>query len=237
MTRRDPGYQQRQRLLMKIGDRFTIDLGAKCLVAPTAEDAMKIGAAMLWPEKSDKRASALKSLRVDDFSLFDTDAKRRFERGVIAGRILTSALENYEQVNPETNRLMTLKDAKETAIAPFAKARRLGRSQSKFSLKTVDNEVWPQFEPVAHFWATFTIRLVAGNVFPCFIGDIPSFLCHAELYRGLGETIRLTRNSPGSILNASRMVSLPPDLTIAIEKANLAFSNALAEDEPSKIRE
>jgi hypothetical protein len=224
MTRRDADFQQRQREVMRLGGAFVIDLTVDGLRASTSADTAKIGTAMLFPDDPNARLMD-SNLAAAGFVLeLDKQRRQRFERGLVAGRILIAAVGNAGQTNP-TGALVTMKDAKESARQPFDYARQTqGRNQTKVSLKLIDNEIWPQFQPVAHFWAAYHDHLGKTCEFPCAPCDLFALLAHAEAYRRLGEATRLRPNSSRPVLDASRTVRLPDDVGSLLPKGILNFS-------------
>jgi hypothetical protein len=92
-------------------------------------------------------------------------------------------------------------------IEPIRKTK--GGGHLRVSLKTFQNQIWPTFRCVAHFWAaSFKVMKFDGQPFPCHVARLHEFLADAEAYRLMGETLR-TKQSPSTVLNPGETIKLP----------------------------
>jgi hypothetical protein len=65
----------------------------------------------------------------------------------------------------------------------------LEKAGYKLSKKTFDNEIWPAFRRVSHFWAAYFKRcnIDLQSPFPCRGEDLRSFLSDTQVYQRMGE--------------------------------------------------
>jgi hypothetical protein len=212
-----------------------LDLGADVLSNPSRLDLALIEAQMIWPDDPfwKERALAASSVEFmreqtisrtqDELSLMfelarksfpiehikDEVKKDRFLRGFISGsvlhRIISMIMLNVDDI--------TMNKVIEDCIAPFKKTKSGG--MAKLSISTFNNEIWPVFRGVSHYWAaSIKVAKSEGNeAFPCTIESLGKFLSDAEAYRLLGERLR-TKKYSKTVLKSEWMVRLPAELSI-----------------------
>lgn len=94
------------------------------------------------------------------------------------------------------------------------------------SIQTMHN-IWKQFQPVAHLWASWAMmRMSAASknhdlaqhdgVVPCLAGEIEEFLAFAEACRVVGEATRFHQSSE-FVLREGETWRMPVDLLAALE--------------------
>ncbi len=228
-----------------------IELSDTALTAPSRLDVAAVECMMLFPDDELTRQRAFNTCLVEFSrscsatlprevleSLFDIAAdaprlediqhevkKKRVIWGTIAGRILVEAVGHSKLGAP-----FTMKAAVEVATRAFRHNSHPGRSSQiiRVEPRTVANEIWPKFGPVAHYWAAWgELALDGKKDFPCHTDDLYEFLAFSEAYRRLGESIRLAPRSPKPILTPDLTVRLPATIESAVPKLDLRFrSNA-----------
>jgi hypothetical protein len=102
--------------------------------------------------------------------------------------------------------------------------------------KQFENQVWPEFRPVAHFWAAFWHEsplmtespvIAPGRRIPFELTALPRFLKRAEHYRRLGAGTRIRgRGTKG----ASRVL-LPPENSIVLPGSLVGVPTPVLEDQ------
>lgn len=208
-----------------------LDIRADCLTQPIRLDLAVIEVTMLWPDDIEARREALITSRVEELRpSADTlirselaelarqaaDARPlrdiqkdylrgdRLIRGSIAGTILRETLGRLE-INHNASSMKQIVGELSDA---FSKKYRL-------SVKTIANDVWPTFRPVAHFWAAHldAALFFDETAFPCQMQHLSDFLARSEGYRMRGEIFR-TKQSPTTVLHAAEMFRLPSHLMV-----------------------
>lgn len=213
-----------------------IPLRFDVLESPTRIDIALVEAWMLWPNDEIKRDRAFKAsvvhyaksheaeIQTEEwktlfFLLADADRlsdlrqevkEGRILRGMIAGNFLRLVLQALW-----TGGAVSMTDCKAKATARYVKDRTLPK-------KAFDDEIWPAFRGVSHFWAASLDAWNYGGqrVFPCEVEVLGKFLVAAETYRRAGEELH-TPKSPNHVLRASDSIGLPPELGIL--PTNFAF--------------
>ncbi len=204
------------------------------LAEPTKFDVALIEAIMLWPDDENWRGRAALSSYIEyagDVAAvsprpidrlvhqkmarraFPIEAvqeevkKERFVRGTIAGKFLLKSV--IKTLLKEDNQKQSMASIARDCLGPFLKA------GYRVQMKTWDNEIWPTFRPVAHFWAA-SIMLKTKNTstpFPCDYHQFAEFLADAEFFRVEGERLR-TPNSPTKVLRYGEAFTLPENLRV-----------------------
>lgn len=200
-----------------------IPLGRDAIDNPTRLHLALIEGFMIWPGNETARDNAIKAAAVEyaaphvrdmepehidafaeiamgafPLAHMQESAKTSFQRGAIAGMVLRECV----------GRLSLGQEVKLAAVFDSV-------SRGGISKKVFDNEAWPNFRPVAHFWASWIDLYAGGGLapFPCTVCDLRAFLETAEAYRSLAEASR-TKQSPKPILAPGEAFRLPPELDI-----------------------
>jgi hypothetical protein len=212
-----------------------LDLRSDVLASPTRLDIAVIEAAMLWPDDPEMQDNAIRSAFVElSYSIVDQLSpqqksevisvarealpirtlmaevkKSRFIKGVIVGSVLHGILVKLS-LDPENASKKSIITA---CIAPFQETKNSG--YLRISEKTFDNDVWPRFKSVAHFWAAAfkAQKFDGGRAFPCDLANLAAFLSDAEFYRLEGERAR-TWKAKEPILREGDAIMLPKSLGI-----------------------
>jgi hypothetical protein len=210
-----------------------LQLRPDCFQNPVRLDLQIVGDAMLWPHDGEMREQATNAAVVvegrswlhnlsnqDVRALFElaantvpmariqSEIERPFIRGTVAGHILRLTLAGLAR-DPKSDALGA---AKKRVSAGFA-------ADSRLSVKTIENQIWKNYRPVAHFWAAF-LSLDDRQFFPCQTKTFKTFLQMAEAYRRAGETTPVFKS--GTILNSHETFSLPksmnlPEMTLRVQ--------------------
>lgn len=229
-----------------------LNLRPDCLEDPTRYDVACLEAMMLWPDDESWRTRALETSFIEfnrpyldvfpaeilrDYSKRAADAlpvttfqeevkKERFLRGVLVGGVLHGVIGALREDPDGATKGAIIDKCIEVAQRP-----KNGKRPSwRISSSTFNNEIWPQFKSVAHFWAAYfawcyylkgsEYYFPKGN-FPCRCSDLREFLSDAEAYRISGEAAR-TKQSRTPVLCAGHAVVLPDCL--GIEPSNFEFT-------------
>lgn len=134
-------------------------------------------------------------------------AGKPFERGTIAGLVLRECV----------GRLSMGQDVK---LSEAFK----DNSHGFLTKKVFDNDVWPKFRPVAHFYAAWVDELLdeQDGIFPCKLSRMRIFLETAESYREAAENLR-TKQSPKPILASGEAFRLPEYLGISSRRLSFGL--------------
>jgi hypothetical protein len=151
--------------------------------------------------------------------------KERFARGIIAGTFLHKVIAANILHLPRRSMAAIADDC----MSPFKRTteepadQRTFPTTYKISLSTWNNDIWPTFRPVAHFWAASLRRAkIDGDVaFPCKSDRFVEFLADAEFYRRQGESINPYKRG-GPILRPGEAFPLPQNLKV--QPSKLKFS-------------
>jgi hypothetical protein len=136
---------------------------------------------------------------------FQGEMRVRSERGFLCGYVLHEAL---------GRRCFDFSEASIEGIVNEVVKQDRKRAFGRISKKTFDNSVWPQFKPVAHYWAAAVTHVQRdGEPCPCALGKLKAFLGLAEAFRLAGETTRTAR-SPIELLSAVKTLKLPAGLAL-----------------------
>lgn len=127
-----------------------------------------------------------------------------FVNGIVAGRLLNSAVSAAEQQPADAAIQANVKRISESLYPRW-----------RLRPQTINNSVWPRYRRVSHLWAAFIFS--SDGVFPCRHRDLGTFLATAEAYRELGENTR-TRQSPSTVLRPGESVTLPAGLRLPAVK-------------------
>lgn len=204
-----------------------LDLDRDAIENPTRMHVAILEAAMLWPDDEASRLAAMRSSAVEFFSpttrdmdpdeieafvemareappirMMRQEAAIRFRRGVVAGLVLRECV-GHVSVGKEV-KLSSVFD-------------RLVGEEKVFGLtkKIFDNDLWPKFRPVAHFWASYVASSMDDydRAVPCAPDRLKEFLEVSEGYRVLGEQCR-TKQSPKPLIGPGEAIRLPERLSI-----------------------
>ncbi len=144
-------------------------------------------------------------------------AKDRFIKGMIVGYVLHNQIGYIALGDYEKSKQVLIDEA--TRI--FQKTGKGG--YLRVTKSTFNNDIWPKFRCVAHFWAAcVSVNLIEGypcGAFPCRVDALPRFLADAEAYRLMGEATR-PRQGTANILDQKETVKLPDWLHIAPSELN-----------------
>lgn len=195
---------------------------------PVPPDLGIVRALMLWPDDVEMREQSATRAFLDyfgDVNDASPDVKNsayqvarsaigakelekaeddRVPRGLFVGSILFSMINCVEEKNfsfayhvGNCNKLF-LKQKNKT-----------GKSVYRFSKKTFDNDMWPTFRAVSHYWAASYQHIkISNEEFPCAIENLQRFLALAEFIRGNAESRRPFK-SPSAILRTGEALRLP----------------------------
>jgi hypothetical protein len=216
-----------------------LDLGPDCVTQPTIVHIAAVKAVMLWPNNEAARqitmqvgvlqlgrdlmsegkfpASEMASYADAALEVLPRAGKvmeaegRRIDLGLRAGQILLEAVFRGRT------------ELAGVAMGPIiGEITRSYTSRKATSSKTVNNDVWTPFRPVAHFWGTFLLTWkrngTADRAFPCRRDNLITFLGAADKLRCMGEqNPRVAKGQP--VLRAGESVLVPacimlPDIEI-----------------------
>lgn len=223
---------------MRLSQPEIIPLDPHCIDNPVRLDLVALEGHMLWPADKKMRDEAMRSSAVEFYKHYSStlpatllrdlvelaagsipireihnNVKAPFVHGIIAGRILrhlVSAVAADKQSDQASMKWII--GSLSTEYYP----------EFRLSPKTIENSLWPNYRPVAHFWAAYVDFAVSRRdpVFPCRLDRLPEFLGAAKAFGDAGETMQ-TYRSPGPILRASETVQLPK--SVQVPKMNLAI--------------
>jgi hypothetical protein len=85
-----------------------------------------------------------------------------------------------------------------------------GKNQYRFSKKTFDNDLWPTFRRVSHYWAAAYkhLQIDLEDELPCALDKLQMFLAYAGFIRAEAE-VRRPFKSPSTLLRAGEALMLP----------------------------
>ena len=131
----------------------------------------------------------------------------RIVRGLFVGSVLYSMIvcvedENFKFDYHVNNCNKLFLDEKNKA----------GKRIYRYSKKTFDNNLWPTFRAVSHYWAASYkhIKIDNDDEVPCAVDNLQQFLAFAEFIRGKAEGRRPFK-SPSAILRRGEAHRLPPE--------------------------
>jgi hypothetical protein len=132
----------------------------------------------------------------------------KFKRASLVGHFLTDLLGCISLHIDD----VTMANLIERVIKPYRMKKDGG--ELRISLKTFQNQIWPEFRCVAHLWAA-SLKAIEneGQPFPCHLTKLREFLADAEAFRRLGESSR-TKQSPSTVLEPDETFKLPPGLLV-----------------------
>jgi hypothetical protein len=84
----------------------------------------------------------------------------------------------------------------------------------RVSKSTIDNTIWPRFEPVAHLWCAHGLFFEDQTDLPCPTDKTPEFLKRAEEIRVIGESVRL-KNSKHTLLRQTVTLRVPESISLS----------------------
>lgn len=236
-----------------------LELRPDCLGNPTKPDLGMIEAVMLFPDDQEKRREFQISVGVetargllvrgfldpvllDGFALYapgsiplpqiNEAAQPRFRDGVIAGALLKNA------IGAASYRHERLKmDHVRNDVARAAFGKRITGDGRNAGEKTIQNESWPKFRCVSHFWAAYLDaceRRGPESPFPCDIQEVGHFLASAGAFLAAGASTRF-KGARSTILNRAECVAVPPlaglpKATILLENHDKVCQNMLGKD-------
>jgi hypothetical protein len=138
--------------------------------------------------------------------------KPRLYEGALIGAMIAELL--GRPANPAHN----LADAKRRAVD--AMRGRLGRS---VDTKTVDNEQWPLFRPVAHLWGAYLVKWPrsSADAFPCALSDFAMFLAVAGCLLDKGASFKTSGGRRRTLLDRESAWWLASDVTDSLPKVGI----------------
>jgi hypothetical protein len=129
-------------------------------------------------------------------------AQDRAKQGRIAGEILYLAIESTRADGTKPD----LTEIKQLLAQAYT-----GKNATNTSAV---NTIWKTFRPVSHLWAAHLQyrHQGRGRYFPCHVSEISDLLWASERYRRLGETTKLRKNAPVTVLPGDECVRVPDEM-------------------------
>lgn len=226
-----------------------LPLHPDALARPVRLDLATIEAFMIYPDSEDDREQVLNAAKIefalenrwafDDCSTellalsartlpltnLQQNAKDWFVKGMIVGMVLHNQIANHCIGNTSATKGKLIRDA--TNI--FEKSSNGGII--RVSPKTFNNNIWPRYRSVAHYWAaSYSAGVIddyPNGAFPCRLDRLAKFLADAEAYRLKAEAT-VPKQASSSILDPAETLKLPGRLKI--EPSELSFEPIAAEE-------
>src|SRR5262249_30788095 len=151
------------------------------------------------------------ALEAKPLSSLDLSQSRSIARGVQAGAYFYAAVASSVLGQPFS--------MKRCANLVALELKELWGGLGAKTQKQFDNQVWPEYRPVAHFWAAFlheSTVVAPGRYIPCETTALPRFLRLAESFRRLGAKTRTrgrgTNGASRVLLPAASSIVLPSSI-------------------------